>query len=205
MPVLPISSSLVSPIPVPTYGKGGTFSVLAQAHILVPPRVVLDAVQNTHTWHLWNSFTPSLSFMSDPGKPDGWLKPGFIATLDVFMKGDGLVPDSVKSRDQGIEVTVLETLRDGREGWRVAWKSTGYKDWQLRSERVMEFVKADGGTDYTCWETFSGVLAPVVKRVVGRTLGSRFEDYARDVKEFVERGVEHGEGKGRAREANESV
>ena len=99
-----------------------------------------------------------------------------------------MVGDSSKSSGtQGIEVTTLQELDDGRNGFIIAWKSTGRAHWQLHSERVMEFVLTeDGGTDYTCWETFGGLLGIAVKSTVGRQLADRFGDYARDVKGFAE-------------------
>ena len=103
------------------------------------------------------------------------------------------MPDKKKSRDQGIVVTILKTLdelEDGKVGYRIAWQSTGFSSWLLHSERVMDFVELDGGagTEYTCWETFGGLLGSVVRATVGGQLVERFGDYARDVKEFVEAG-----------------
>lgn len=57
---------------------------------------------------------------------------------------------------------------------------------RLHSERVMEFVEGNGGTDYVCWETFGGLLGSVVKTTVGGQLADRFGDYARDLKAYVE-------------------
>ena len=55
----------------------------------------------------------------------------------------------------------------------------------------MEFVEIElegggKGTEFSCWETFGGVLAPVVKATHGGTLVERFGDYQRDVKAFLE-------------------
>lgn len=120
-----------------------------------------------------------------------------VAVIDVFMNGDGLVQGKKKSREQGIVVTILERFEDQekRKGLRIAWKSTGWAHWQMHSERVMEFVETeDGGTEYSCWETFGGVLGSVVKRMVGEQLVDRFGDYARDVKKFVEGGKKKENG-----------
>ena len=176
-------------------------SVMAKTYIAAPPAAVLMTVRNTNEWHKWNSFCPHC--IIDPKSPqaspssgdaaletrkEGWLEVGSIAMIEVFMNGDGLVEGKKKSRDQGIVVTRLEKMTGG-EGYRIAWKSTGYSYWQLHSERVMEFVEKDGGTEYVCWETFGGLLGSVVKTMVGGQLVDRFGDYARDVKEFVEGGV----------------
>lgn len=123
---------------------------------------------------------------------------------------------------QGIVITRLEAIhaenvdvgvdwlgeRKGKErkGYRIAWRSTGWREWQLRSERVIELVEdgeggdgkgGDGkGTQYTCWETFGGVLGSVVKATVGTQLQDRFGDYARDLGGFVESGGDAGGGAG---------
>jgi len=132
--------------------------------------------------------------------------------IEVYMDGSGLKDPGQgrgAKRDQGVEVTVLDfdvvdsaSLDDGvvgsqgkkkRKGARIAWKATGYSNWQLRSERVMEFWDdGEGGTEYVCWETFGGVLGRVVKGMVGGVLVDRFGDYARDLKGWCERdgGVE---------------
>ena len=147
---------------------------------------------------------------------EGWLEAGSVLTIEVFMSGDGLVEGRKKSREQGVVVTRVERLEgsdfevgrwesrvnerahgavsgeeggEGKEkrGYRIAWKSTGWAHWQLHSERVMEFVETEkGGTEYTCWETFGGLLGMPVKTTVGGQLVERFGDYARDVKGFLE-------------------
>jgi hypothetical protein len=115
-----------------------------------------------------------------------------VATIDVFMSGDGLVPGRKRSRTQGVIITVLSRFNEAeRKGYRIAWKSTGYSHWQLHSERVMEFgeiVLDNGkiGTEYSCWETFGGLLGPVVKSTLGGQLVDRFGDYAKNVREYFE-------------------
>ena len=93
-------------------------------------------------------------------------------------------------------VTVLEPITENqKKGYRIAWKGTTFSHWQLHSERVMEFLSTtltlengeEGeGTEFSCWETFGGILAPVVKATYGNTLVERFGDYQRDVKAFLE-------------------
>jgi len=195
----PVTASLVPPIPVPTHGAGGHFAVLAKTQVSATPSAVLDVIRNTNSWEDWNTFCPRCTFSPksqppgpqiDPDLPTGrpgWLEIGSVVTIDVFMNGDGLVEGRKKSRDQDIVITAIEKLGDGREGYRIAWKGTGWSHWQLHSERVMDFVAIEGGgTDYTCWETFGGILAVAVKGTVGSTLVERFGDYARDVKGFLE-------------------
>jgi hypothetical protein len=199
----PVTASLLPPIVVPTHGAGGSFSVIAKTRISSPPKVVFDLIRDTTRYEKWNSFTPRWHLSDKSPKPsegvgeggietdkEGWLEVGSVANIEVFMAGDGLVEGSKKSREQGIVVTILESILDeGKSGYRLAWKSTGWSHWQMHSERVMEFVETeDGGTAYACWETFGGILGATVKLAVGGTLVDRFGDYARDVKEYLERG-----------------
>ncbi|KAH7411097.1 hypothetical protein BKA64DRAFT_741705 [Cadophora sp. MPI-SDFR-AT-0126] len=213
-----------TPIPTPTYGFSGYFTVLAKTFIPHnSPATVLSAIRDTKTWSQWNGFTPAFTFKgsssidsdskstpasgsatatSDPalmtGKP-GWLDLGSEGAMTVFMNGDGLVEGSKKSREQGIIITVLEPLtsplnspqnEDQKKGYRIAWKSIGYAKWQLYSERVTELVEVNegaqgrNGTEYVCWETFGGVLAPVVRLAVGGTLRERFGEYADGLRGF---------------------
>lgn len=67
-----------------------------------------------------------------------------------------------------------------RKGWRIAWRQRAsllMPGWMLRSERVQEFVEVAGGseTEYHCWETFYGVLAPVVRLAAGAQVEKGFD------------------------------
>lgn len=203
-PAHPVTSSVVSPISVPTYGSGGSFAVLARTHISASPSTCLSLIRDTPNWKKWNTFCPSITLSpkalpplasSDPAMPtgnEGWLELGTSGSIDVFMSGDGLTPGRKRSRTQGMIVTVLEPIMENeKKGYRLAWKGTGFSHWQLHSERVMEFISntlenGEDGTEFSCWETFGGVLAPVVKATYGGTLVERFGDYQRDVKAFLE-------------------
>ncbi|KAK4219111.1 hypothetical protein QBC37DRAFT_395278, partial [Rhypophila decipiens] len=85
-----------------------------------------------------------------------------------------------------------------RTGWRVAWKmrtNPFLPGWMLRSERVQEFVELDDepkGCEYTCWETFYGVLAPVVRLSVGTQLTKGFNTWMVDLKRRAEEKVVEG-------------
>ena len=63
--------------------------------------------------------------------------------------------------------------------------------WMLRSERVQEFVEVgEGQTAYYCWETFYGVLAPVVRMVAGAGVERGFGLWMEGLKGKVEGGGE---------------
>ncbi|KAH8809090.1 hypothetical protein F5884DRAFT_794442 [Xylogone sp. PMI_703] len=230
-----ISKALTPPIPVPTHGQGGTFSVLVRTIVNAPPETLLNAVRDVSTWPEWNTFCPegriiSSSSSASPSSTDndqqprlgkndhpGWLETGSTCDLLVYMSGD---MNRGGSRHQEVRVTGIWKLEDceeiaipeeklsyevsstavfdsvsgerrKRKGFRIAWMACGWREWQMRSERVMEFEEVLGEdgevkTLYTCWETFGGVLGVAVKLAVGSALVERFGDYARDLKGFVE-------------------
>ncbi|KAF8850930.1 hypothetical protein BDZ45DRAFT_679498 [Acephala macrosclerotiorum] len=207
----PITSALVPPIPVPTHGPGGHFTVISKTIISAAPTEVLSLIRDTNTWSSWNTFCPSCVItktpkdlectdVNVPTEKEGWLDLGSEATIDVFMEGDGLIEGRKRSRTQGVCITRLVRIEEeGRRGYRIAWKGTGWSHWQLRSERVMEMVEVEGEggmkTDYVCWETFGGMLGPMIKMVVGSQLVDRFGDYSRDLRQYFEgrkKGAQNG-------------
>ena len=60
----------------------------------------------------------------------------------------------------------------------------------LRADRVQEIVETQGGCEYVTWESFGGLMAPVVRLAVGGGLVDRFSDQGRDLKAWCE-----GDGK----------
>lgn len=96
---------------------------------------MLNAIRDTAGWEKWNSFCPRCVLEPDKdsglARPSGtgaggqlevgegklptgeaWLELGSVADIDVYMAGDGLVPDRKRSRGQGIVVTVLERINE---------------------------------------------------------------------------------------------
>lgn len=111
--------------------------------------------------------------------------------------------ESPKGQAIALEVSVLEPISSegeeegpSRNGWRIAWRQRPgavVPAWLLTSERVHEFVEvsSDGGgveTEYTCWETFYGPLAPVVRMTVAGKVQRGFEVWSKGLKWWVEEG-----------------
>ena len=215
----PVTCSIVHPIPVPTHGAKGLFTVLSKTRVEATPLQVLNLIRDTSTWLEWNSFCPRCEINNkstkanseiDPDIPtgqEGWLDAGTTATIDVHMSGDGLTPGKKRTRTQSVFVTYIDALplsssteksdainQENKRGYRICWKATGLGSF-LYSERVFELLEcrldeAGGitGTDFTCYETFGGVLAITVKLTYGSTLVERFGDYSRDVREYFSKG-----------------
>ncbi|KAH6630394.1 hypothetical protein B0J18DRAFT_463260 [Chaetomium sp. MPI-SDFR-AT-0129] len=100
-------------------------------------------------------------------------------------------PDTNSNRH---DITTDNATTSPRKGLRIAWKvrpSWLRPGWALRSERVQDFIETVGpdgkpATEYRCWETFYGTLAPVVKMAVGSHLEQGFDAWLRGLKERAE-------------------
>ncbi|KAK3330518.1 hypothetical protein B0H66DRAFT_598052 [Apodospora peruviana] len=166
--------------------------------------------------------TPGTGIPGLPDLGSDYLKLGTKFTFDVHMNPDDdtsatgratALEVSVLEHIDEEEVMDLSGSSGGpagrqtmtRAGWRVAWKtrtsSPLMPGWMLRSERVQEFVEVDTPfgprdepeTAYRCWETFYGVLAPVVRMAVGGQLVNGFNVWMRDLKKRAEE-LERSEG-----------
>ncbi|KAL3420356.1 hypothetical protein PVAG01_08855 [Phlyctema vagabunda] len=191
-------SEMTAPLPRPTVRSLGVFALRATIDIAAPPSAVLKATLAHHSYGMWNSFVPSITIKSQPpppadpsktlGRPDD-LQLGSQFVMTVYMDGSGLksAAELGSATSNPETITVLEELGDGRNGYRVAWKTSMFPDFLLNAERVQEMAEnSDGGTTYTTWETFGGPLAYAVKLWSGRALVDRFGDWGRDLKRYVE-------------------
>lgn len=215
------SAITLQPIPTPTHGAGGSFSVISALHIAAPPDVTFTTLLEHSSWPEWNRFVRRVTISSAPppaaassepsassaletaiAKDDGqrYIKKGTLMTFQVHLD-----PDNEKSyTKQNMEVTLLEPFdaqnnnnKNKKKGWRVAWKGTSIPGLMLRTERVQEFVDdGQGGTEYTCWETMYGPLAPVVRLTTGKSLEKGFEAWGVDLKARAEKIAEEGGGGG---------
>ncbi|KAL0469061.1 hypothetical protein QR685DRAFT_529633 [Neurospora intermedia] len=90
-----------------------------------------------------------------------------------------------------------DKLQLRRTGFRIAWKTppTAFMpNWMLRCERVQEFVEVhppfgtldEPETAYQCWETFYGVLAPVVKAAASSQIVRGFNIWMEGLKKRAE-------------------
>lgn len=69
------------------------------------------------------------------------------------------------------------------EHHRLAWANIDYPSWALRAERWQVLsTMGNGQTRYESWEAFNGVLAHLVKWVIGRKLEQAFVAFADGLK-----------------------
>lgn len=195
-------------IATPTFGPGGSFSIVVSINIAAPPDTVFTVLTEHTKWPEWNRFIPRLTVTSSPGPAEASPDAGALETLiqrddgSTYLKKDtkmdfdvnldpGDTVTAAAGRKTSIQVTLLEPYdHAGRKGWRIAWKPTGYPGMALRGERVQEFVDdGKGGTEYTCWETMYGFLGPVVRLTTGAKLEKCFQCWAEDLKKRSEERV----------------
>lgn len=106
----------------------------------------------------------------------------------------GPIDDNNDHNKGGPDITGHGSTPSHRKDIRIAWKvrpSWMRPGWALRSERVQDLIETVGrdgkpATEYRCWETFYGTLAPVVKLAVGSQLEKGFDAWLRGLKERVE-------------------
>ncbi|KAK3310862.1 uncharacterized protein B0T15DRAFT_52988 [Chaetomium strumarium] len=205
----PGRAALVDPEPTPTYGPGGAFTISCSTRIGATPRACLDVLITAAEYPTWNRFCRKCTIDSQPeaasdseteGSSNNQLRLGTHFTFDVHMNLDDA--DGSTGQAVALDVSVLEPIDEEssgaggpRKGWRIAWKQRAsllMPGWMLRSERVQEFVEVPGSgeggpeTEYRCWETFYGALAPVVKLAVGKQVQRGFDAWAEGLKARAE-------------------
>ncbi|KAK4157011.1 hypothetical protein C8A00DRAFT_12132 [Chaetomidium leptoderma] len=208
-----MANTTATPIPTPTYDGGGSFTISCSSRIAATPQDCLAVVTKSSDYATWNRFCRKCTIDSQPTTNEAdpeTLRLGTQFTFDVHLNSDE--PDGSAGQAIALEVSVLEPIdedakdsvfvssslppRDAdahRTGWRIAWRqrpSLRMPSWMLRSERVQEFVDVNGGseTEYHCWETFYGLLAPVVKLAVGKQVEKGFDAWLVGLKGRVEKG-----------------
>jgi hypothetical protein len=157
---VPVTTSIVQPIPTPTYGTAGSWTILTKTSISSPHKAIdgFNLIRNTKTWKEWNTFTPVATFTSSnlsTSEQDGILEEGTLFSLDVYLNGDGLREDGKRSVVQPEKIAVIEEIVNGqgnrtgfvgasghgRNGWRITWIANSMPKWLLWSERVLDFVE----------------------------------------------------------------
>ncbi|EON98780.1 putative polyketide cyclase dehydrase protein [Phaeoacremonium minimum UCRPA7] len=183
--------------PTPSFGGNGSFTLSCSTRIAASPDTCLGVLLKTGDYPSWNPLIPKVTMDAPPAHPEtdeAKLPPAHLRGADYVAKGTlmtfevhvELNPDKITNRTP-IECTMLEPFPGERKGWRLAWKPTSFPEWFMRSERIQEVVDdGNGGTEYTCWETFYGPFSPVIRMVVGAKLCKGFEGWAEGMKKFAE-------------------
>ncbi|KAJ4413477.1 hypothetical protein N0V85_003554 [Neurospora sp. IMI 360204] len=147
------------------------------------------------------------------GGGESQIDDDLMALLLLWKKADDK-PTNPKEKDKAKAIFYPQTNNTNnnnkklqlrrRTGFRIAWKTRPtlfMPNRMLRCERVQEFVQVyppsgtlgEPETAYQCWETFYGVLAPVVKAAAGSQIMRGFDVWMEGLKKRAE-GME-GRGK----------
>ncbi|KAI0811592.1 hypothetical protein GGR55DRAFT_108328 [Xylaria sp. FL0064] len=149
-PDLPREAKCIPPVPVPTHGPGGVFTVAHTTDIAGPAIKVLEKVLDLPHYGSWNTFVPRASVISilpsggnknenakdealAPEVKELVSRPGFAARGAKIRFDAVLSPGSSSSRAVELEVTFLEaftvpvptsttTGEGGREGRRKGYR-----------------------------------------------------------------------------------
>lgn len=185
------------PRPTASIPNGGTFSIFATRTINAPASAVYDALTDLSNWHKWNTFIPAHTVLS---KPDGSDGTRLVEGMSLEMHCQMTPTMKTNGYDVVTKVGPLNTYARRRndgdvEGgypvttvlWKMPNSWTGYPAFALTAERVHRIVDlGDGRCEYSSSETFGGVLAGLSNWLFGQALKDRFEDWVRDVKQYVE-------------------
>lgn len=186
----------LAPIATPTHGSGGSLSVACSGRIAAPPETCLAVLLNTAQYVQWNRFVPRVTILKEapaspaaPAAGPGFLALGTEMEFEVHMDlADKAGRSTQKAR---VVVSALDRVEeDGRKGWRVAWRTApgGLLPFALWTERIQDLMDdGEGGTLYVCWETFYGLLTPVVRFVIGKQLEGGFAAWMGGLREQAEK------------------
>ncbi|KAI1364843.1 hypothetical protein F5Y08DRAFT_197485 [Xylaria arbuscula] len=122
---LPKEAACIAPIPVPTYGAGGNFTVACTTEIAGSALSCLEKVLDLPHYGTWNTFIPRAEVLLKPGPTDqtssshdapklppevqalisrpGFISPGARIKFEAVMSGSS-------SRSVELEVSFLETF-----------------------------------------------------------------------------------------------
>jgi len=183
--------------------------IIAHNHIsiAVPPYEVLTAYLDTTTWPNWNTYNPTARISQHPSafpsdfqdsdlidlcsRPD-MLYPGVQFTKSHAEGTYGAPKPGQKENQETIEIVAVEALQtpDGRKGYRIVWKLSGWTDILMKSRRVLEFVETAPGAQTTEYDSFTeigGLLAWPVKWFMGsEKLEKDFEGAHESLKRYLE-------------------
>ncbi|KAF4555046.1 Hypothetical protein D9617_3g021150 [Elsinoe fawcettii] len=186
------------PIPTPNIPSGGLFSATASGTINASAETIYKAHADPRTWPEWNSFVPSMEIKSHAEGVDSSSPLLHLGTTMLFAVQ--MSPSfKTKSTEQ---ISILSDPPKDSDPvgtkYSIGWKQTMMPGFVLRTERVNEITKLDGGKcEYKTWMVFGGPAAYAVRWAQEANLQARFEDWVKDLKEWSEK----HEGKGEATSA----
>lgn len=149
---------------MPAVVRSGEFTVAASLTIDAVPEQVWAVLVDFSHYEAWNSFVP---------KARASAQVGSRLAMRVQMRKNWLVGVSTR-------ITIVDPPA------RLAWR-TRYPRWLLFSERTQVLTPlAPHLTHYQTSETFTGLLAPLLKFLLEKDLQRGFESMAHNLKRRTE-------------------
>ncbi|PWY92785.1 hypothetical protein BO70DRAFT_357929 [Aspergillus heteromorphus CBS 117.55] len=169
-----------------------------------PVQEVWDALVDTSTWPSWNRFVPRVTIRQQPASdspsnPSPVLEAGTRMTFHVNMKPTS--PQPQPDTDTMLMVAERDAPSASKKLGRIVWVNDAAAQGRvlaslLTAERVHEVseveVQDEEGhvkrvTEVRNWEAQIGVLAYVVRWMLGARLDECFDLWVQDLKEYVEK------------------
>lgn len=145
--------------------NSGWFAVQAEITIDAPLKHVWSILIDFERYHEWNTFVPSMQSS---------IQVGELLTMQVKMR-EGRMVKSVET------ITAIEPER------LLAWK-TRAPTWLLQGERFQLIRQIDANrTYYWTRESFTGIIAPLLKIMYAQDLHRGFNTVAQDLKARAEK------------------
>lgn len=142
----------------------GRFSVQASSIINAPLERVWSVLVDIERYGEWNTFVPSMQSS---------FQVGSLLTMRVQMR-------------RGLQVKSVETITAIEPQRLLSWK-TRYPHWLLQGDRYQVVTAIDANTtQYWTRESFTGILTPLLKALLGTDLQRGFDAVAQNLKERAE-------------------
>lgn len=140
------------------------FTIQAAATINAPLERVWSVIVDLPRYSAWNAFVPSMQSS---------LQVGSTLTMGVQMK-------------KNLHIKIVETVTVVEPLHQLAWKAR-FPTWYLHSERFQTLTALDTDTThYTTHETFTGLMAPFLRLMLGKDLQRGFDSIALNLKRRAE-------------------
>ncbi|KAK5747230.1 hypothetical protein LTR17_000365 [Elasticomyces elasticus] len=182
---------------------GGVFSIYAGIAIDAPVQAILDVLLDIQNWGSWNSYVPGelkgehalqedceVEITSHPHSHKKGLK---------MMEGTNMVfhfnlteTEKMTKRIACTHIGKVRTLAGGHPAlthirWDMHNAGSMTPGFLMKAQRMHEIEDlGHGKAIYRTWETFSGWRASHWKNQYEQILKDRFQDWCRDLKNYVE-------------------
>lgn len=171
----------------PAYGnKNIVFTVCAEKTIKASVQQVYDVLLDFAEYSKWNTFVVNVTNKDGSPVAPGPAKLG----LEVNFKSNGLLPLMNASSSEIVSIADTMVVPENPAGTGQvainAWTAV-MPGIQAQHPNILTDL-GDGWTRYVSYESYYGLLAPVVEVLLVANLRRQFEQQGADLKQYVEAG-----------------